>query len=102
MKVNFLSETPPHKQVYLKMVDDILRGIYNTDIRLPSVKELSEEYAVSAMTIERAYRQLLKEDLVSYIKGAGYFVTSEKVKKIRVSSLTKGRNIKNEEPIVIC
>jgi DNA-binding transcriptional regulator YhcF (GntR family) len=74
MKLNFVSETPLHKQVHLRMVNDISCGIYSQHSRLPSVKRLSAEYLVSTITIEKAYRSLLKEGLVSYIKGKGYFV----------------------------
>jgi DNA-binding transcriptional regulator YhcF (GntR family) len=78
MKLNFLSDMPLHKQVHIKIVNDIHRGIYSRDIRLPSVKKLSAESFVSSITIERAYRQLLKEGVISHIKGKGYFVIEEK------------------------
>ena len=77
MKLNFLASLPLHKQVHIKITNDIHRGIYSRNIRLPSVKELSAESCVSAITIERAYRQLLKDGLISHVKGKGYFVTGE-------------------------
>lgn len=75
MNLNFVSDMPLHKQVQVKLLKDINKGMYHRDARLPSIRQMSRLNLVSSVTVERAYRQLMKDGLVSYVKGKGYYLT---------------------------
>ena len=66
---------PLHKQVQVRLLKDIKTGMYHRDVRLPSIRQMSKLNLVSSITVERAYRQLVKDGLVSYVKGKGYYLT---------------------------
>ena len=72
--VNYVSATPLHVQLKSKIIAHIENGALKKGNALPSVKKLSREVAVSIATAERTYRHLIKDGIVNYAKGKGYFV----------------------------
>lgn len=52
----------------------ISEGVYEAGTKLPSVSELGHEFAVSAITIRRALRDLMQAGLVVGHQGLGTFV----------------------------
>lgn len=54
----------------------ILSGNLVSNSPLPSIRSLSKELRVSVITIQRAYEQLLREELVYARRGKGFFVAS--------------------------
>jgi DNA-binding transcriptional regulator YhcF (GntR family) len=74
LKFNSLSSVPLYLQVKALLKEAILSERIEKGGRLPSIKRLSREVLLSAVTIERAYRQLEKEGYVLREKGFGYFV----------------------------
>ena len=84
IKINVVSKLPLHKQVHEQLFNAIRRGYFERGSRMPSVRKLSESCAVSAITVERAYRHLAKEQVVSYVKGKGYYVACEPTSKLNI------------------
>ncbi len=84
IKLNFLSTLPLHRQVKDKIQQAIEKGTFEKGERLPSIRKLSQNSAVSSVTIERGYRQLVKAGVVSYIKGKGYYVRQETEPKLKI------------------
>jgi len=74
LKINHSSTVPLNQQVKKIVKKEILKGRYQKGERLPSIKKLCRENLVSAITIEKAYRELLKEGFITRKKGDGYFV----------------------------
>lgn len=54
--------------------DRILSGEYETDGRIPSVRDLAVEVEVNPNTAMKAIELLQREDLVYNKRGMGYFV----------------------------
>lgn len=78
--LNYVSVLPLHKQIENKIIYCIKQGIFIKNKPLPSVRKLSKRGAVSPAMVERAYRQLIKEGVLTYAKGKGYIVADpEKV-----------------------
>lgn len=65
----------PH---YIRIRNDILRkirdGILSKDSRLPSERELAEEYGVSRVTVCGALRELVNSGTIRKIRGSGSYV----------------------------
>ena len=58
------------------ITDDIVKGIYPLDSRLPTESELCEKYGVSRITIRESLKRLSSMGLVTIQQGRGTFVSN--------------------------
>ncbi|HWZ02264.1 MAG TPA: GntR family transcriptional regulator [Mucilaginibacter sp.] len=76
LKIDEYSVTPK----YLQICNSILRGIEDKKIVkddiLPSINDLSTALEVSRNTIDRAYKELKKYNVVKSVAGKGYFIST--------------------------
>lgn len=65
---------------YIKIIEDIKaqleKGLLATGSKLPSVRQLSEQYLCSKNTVIRAYHALEQEHLIFSIPKSGYYVVN--------------------------
>lgn len=68
--------------LYQKVYNDLLQGIrdntYPPDSRLPSEKELAEQYDVSRITSKKALEMLVDQGCITRMPGKGSFVLEDK------------------------
>lgn len=69
-----VKQIPLYEQIYEKIRAKIEERGYQVGDRLPSEKELSEQYHVSRITSKKAVELLAEEGLVTRIPGKGTFV----------------------------
>ena len=67
-------ERPVYLQLYRKIREDIVRGIYPYGTKLPSKRSLAEEVGVSTVTVEHAYALLCDEGYAEARERSGYVV----------------------------
>ena len=67
------SPVPLYYRIYKDLREKILKGHFE-DGKLPTEKELCEEYGVSRMTVRKAMERLTMEGLIERKKGKGTFV----------------------------
>ena len=67
-----------YRKIYKDIIDGITDGTYPTGSRLPSEKELAEQYGVSRVTSKRALEMLADRGIVFRQPGKGTFVTGER------------------------
>lgn len=65
---------PLHVKLYNQIKNQILAGKLISDIKLPSVRQLSTELAISRNTVEYAYEQLCIEGFIYSRPRSGYYV----------------------------
>ncbi|MFD0717588.1 GntR family transcriptional regulator [Paenibacillus sp. GCM10027626] len=65
---------PLYTQIREYIYDQISRGNWQASDRLPSEKELSEQFNVSRITVKNALAELTKQGLIYRIQGKGSFV----------------------------
>ncbi|MDM0066753.1 GntR family transcriptional regulator [Variovorax sp. J31P207] len=65
-----------HKQLFVVLQQQILRGVMADGDRLPTQEELCQQYGVSRITVRRALADLQGAGLVRNEQGLGSFVTS--------------------------
>ena len=73
-----LARTPGttlHRQLYLVVREQIMRGVYPPGAPLPNEADLSRHFGVSRITVRRALADLQAEGLVERWQGRGTFVT---------------------------
>jgi GntR family transcriptional repressor for pyruvate dehydrogenase complex len=75
------------KEVAEQLKDSILQGQFNTGERLPSERELSQQFQVSRVTVREALRSLEDSGFITKRKGAtgGAFVTDLTNKNLFIS-----------------
>ena len=86
-------EYSEHKPIYLQNVDlmqeNILRGDWREEERIPSVREMGAMVGVNPNTIVRSYQLLESQEIIYNKRGLGYFVKEGAVARIK-------ENVKNE------
>ena len=93
-------EYSEHKPIYLQNVDlmqeNILRGDWHEEERIPSVREMGAMVGVNPNTIVRSYQLLEAQDIIYNKRGLGYFVREGAVARIKEN--VKREFIANELP----
>ncbi len=69
-------------QISDRICDAIMRGDYDADGRLPSVRDYAAEAEVNANTLMRSYDRLAADGLIYNRRGIGFFVAPEARLKI--------------------
>ena len=74
--INPRDARPIYVQIKEGLCRLILSGAMATGERLPSVRELASQLAINPNTIQRAYRELESDGLISSVSGKGSFVAA--------------------------
>lgn len=72
--VNNSSMVPIYEQLVEQIKGMLVRGELAADTSLPSVRSLSGELKISALTVKKAYDTLEAEGLVKTVHGKGTYV----------------------------
>ncbi len=85
-------DTPYYKVLKDKIIEDIESGKLNHGDKLPSERELAEQFGISRMTARHTLSILEREGLVERRVGAGTFITN---KRIELDTITFNSFSKN-------
>ena len=77
----FNDAMPIYEQIKNDIVDKIENGIYVPGVRLPSERQLAEEYAVSRVTVRQAVGELVNKGILHKKVGTGTYVRATKVEQ---------------------
>ena len=66
--------TPAYLQLYKQVRDDIVKGIFSYNSKLPSKRTIAEEVGLSTVTVEHSYGLLIEEGYIEARERSGYFV----------------------------
>ncbi len=69
-----MKQSPLYEQIYMDIAGAIAGGRYKPGDRIPSEKELAEQYDVSRITSKKALEMLAKESKIVRMAGKGSFV----------------------------
>ena len=69
--INKNDHAPAYLQLYLKLREDIVGGVYPFGSKMPSKRLLSEEVEVSVVTVEHAYLLLTEEGYIEPRERSG-------------------------------
>ncbi len=97
-----MKQIPLYEQIYEEIREKIEERGYRVGDRLPSEKELSEQYHVSRITSKKAVELLAEEGLVTRIPGKGTFVIEHqempKALEIPADSMTEKKPLPDHPP----
>ena len=74
IQLNYRDARPIYEQVKDGLRKLVIKGVLETDEKLPSVRELAGSLAINPNTIQRAYRDLEQEGFLYTVAGKGSFV----------------------------
>lgn len=77
MHWEFRNDAPIYAQLIAQIKLGIVTGVFPAGQRLPSVRELAAEAGVNPNTMQRAFTELERENLVFSQRTAGRFVTED-------------------------
>ena len=76
--IDYHDKRPIYEQIIDRFQMLILNGALEPEEQLPSVRALAIELSINANTIQRAYSELERRDLIYSVKGRGNFVSAQK------------------------
>ncbi|MBE5960630.1 MAG: GntR family transcriptional regulator [Lachnospiraceae bacterium] len=76
--IDYKDRRPIYEQIVEKIETLILKGVFEPDTMLPSVRSLAIELSINPNTIQRAYAELERRGITYTVKGKGSFVSSPK------------------------
>ena len=74
--INNSSMVPIYEQIIDQIKSEIIRGELQPDTVLPSVRSLSKELKISALTVKKAYDTLESEGFTVTVHGKGTYVSA--------------------------
>jgi len=87
--LQFKSDIPIYIQIATDIKEQILGNKFPEATKLPSIRELSVSYEVTALTVQRALQLLENEKVIEVKKGVGSFVEKNCRKKLEKSMIYK-------------
>ena len=88
------------RSIYMQIADwiceNILRGTWKEQDRIPSIREMAMDTQVNPNTVLRTYTTLQENGIIHNQRGLGYFVSPGATEKTR--SMMREQFIRNELP----
>ena len=69
---------PLHEQIKESVMEQILIGALSSGDRLPSVRETAQTAQIAPNTIQRAYRELENDGVISSYPGRGSYISLDR------------------------
>jgi len=79
IKIDENSRVPKYQQIIDSIIHNISVGNLTMDEKIPSINMFSEEFYLSRDTIEKAYSILKERNIITPIRGKGYYVSRTKL-----------------------
>ncbi|MCE5249686.1 GntR family transcriptional regulator [bacterium] len=94
-----LSSEPLQQQIIRQIRAKILIGELPAGADLPSIRAFAREHHISVITVQRAYEELVRQELIHSRRGKGFFVSD--LGKNRKKEMALQRIHENLEPLII-
>lgn len=75
-QIGLQSPVPKYTQVVNAVTDAIRKGQLKKGQKIASINELSDEYLISRVTVEKAYNILKEQGTIIPIKGKGFYINN--------------------------
>jgi DNA-binding transcriptional regulator YhcF (GntR family) len=79
IKIDENSRVPKYQQIIDSIIDNISLGNLTMDQKIPSINMFSEEFYLSRDTVEKAYSILKERNIITSIRGKGYYISKTKL-----------------------
>lgn len=87
--VDVMSRVPVYEQIIKQVEEQVLTGILKEGDKLPSVRSLSVKLSINPNTIQKAYTELDRRQLVITVPGKGSFISEKAIEVVGANSREK-------------
>jgi len=72
---HFDERSPIYEQIVTQFCRSLIKGELEPGQRIPSIRELAMQMQVNTNTVQRAYQEMERRQLIFSKRGTGYFIT---------------------------
>lgn len=87
--VDVMSRVPVYEQIIKQLEEQVLTGILKEGDKLPSVRSLSVKLSINPNTIQKAYTELDRRQLIITVPGKGSFISEKAIEVVGANSREK-------------
>ena len=87
--VYVMSRVPVYEQIIKQVEEQVLTGILKEGDKLPSVRSLSVKLSINPNTIQKAYTELDRRQLIITVPGKGSFISEKAIEVVGANSREK-------------
>lgn len=87
--VDVMSRVPVYEQIIKQVEEQVLTGILKEGDKLPSVRSLSVKLFINPNTIQKAYTELDRRQLIITVPGKGSFISEKAIEVVGANSREK-------------
>lgn len=87
--VDVMSRVPVYEQIIKQVEEQVLTGILKEGDKLPSVRSLSVKLSINPNTIQKAYIELDRRQLIITVPGKGSFISEKAIEVVGANSREK-------------
>lgn len=87
--VDVMSRVPIYEQIIKQVEEQVLTGILKEGDKLPSVRSLSVKLSINPNTIQKAYTELDRRQLIITVPGNGSFISEKAIEVVGANSREK-------------
>lgn len=87
--VDVMSRVPVYEQIIKQVEEQVPTGILKEGDKLPSVRSLSVKLSINPNTIQKAYTELDRRQLIITVPGKGSFISEKAIEVVRANSREK-------------
>lgn len=87
--VDVMSRVPVYEQIIKQLEEQVLTGILKEGDKLPSVRSLSVKLSINSNTIQKAYTELDRRQLIITVPGKGSFISEKAIEVVGANSREK-------------
>lgn len=87
--VDVMSRVPVYEQIIKQVEEQVLTGILKEGDKLPSVRSLSVKLSINPNTIQKAYTELDRRQLIITVPGKGSFISEKVIEVVGANSREK-------------
>lgn len=87
--VDVMSRVPVYEQIIKQVEEQVLTGILKEGDKLPSVRSLSVKLSINPNTIQKAYTELDRRQLIITVPGKGSFISEKTIEVVGANSREK-------------
>lgn len=87
--VDVMSRVPVYEQIIKQVEEQVLTGILKEGDKLSSVRSLSVKLSINPNTIQKAYTELDRRQLIITVPGKGSFISEKAIEVVGANSREK-------------
>ena len=87
--IDVMSRVPVYEQIIKQVEEQVLTGILKEGDKLPSVRSLSVKLSINPNTIQKAYTELDRREMIITVPGKGSFISQKAGEVVGASSREK-------------